>query len=168
MTELGVHVVGEIDRRRALRQVDHAALRRQHVDRVVEEPGPELLGQLARVADLVLPFEDLAQPRDLLVVARARRASPPCSASAPRRRARTAWCISWVRICTSTRLAFRADHRRVQRAVVVALRAARCSRRTPWESATRGCARGRARRSNPSPASTSTRTARTSYTASKS
>ena len=33
MAEVGVHRVGEIDRRRAARQVDDLALRRQHVDR---------------------------------------------------------------------------------------------------------------------------------------
>jgi hypothetical protein len=38
MAEVGVDVVGEVDRRRARGQVDHAALRREDIDRVLEEP----------------------------------------------------------------------------------------------------------------------------------
>ncbi|MND03968.1 hypothetical protein D3C83_240300 [compost metagenome] len=63
-------VVGKIDRRRSLGQVDHLALRCQHVDGIVEQARFELLDQLACIVNLVLPLQDLAQPRDLLVVAR--------------------------------------------------------------------------------------------------
>ena len=37
MAEVGVHVVGEVDRRRARGQVHHAPLRREDVDRLLEE-----------------------------------------------------------------------------------------------------------------------------------
>ena len=108
MAEPGVNGVREVDRRRAARQVDHLALRRQHVDRIGEQAFLERREPLARVRDRVLPVEHLAQPRDLLVERRVVRARPcrrlPCSASATRRRTRECWCISRVRICTSSGL----------------------------------------------------------------
>ena len=63
-----MHRVREIDRRRAARQIDHAALRREHVDRLGEQARLELLQPFAGIGDRVLPVEDLPQPRDLFLV----------------------------------------------------------------------------------------------------
>src|SRR6185295_18009485 len=70
MSKARVNGVGEIDRRRTLRQIDDLALRRQHVDRVGEQAAAERREPFARTGDRVLPVENLAQPRDLVVKAR--------------------------------------------------------------------------------------------------
>jgi hypothetical protein len=70
VAEVGVQAIGEVDRRRPARQVDDAALRRQHVDGVVERGALELAHPLGGVADLVAPRQQLAQPGDLVVVTR--------------------------------------------------------------------------------------------------
>jgi len=64
MAEVGVDVICEIDWGRVLRQIDHPALRRQHINRVFDQFALELRGKLAGIGDFVLPFDDLAQPRD--------------------------------------------------------------------------------------------------------
>src|SRR5262245_38818951 len=66
MAQIRVQRVGEVDRRRPRRQVDHLALRRQHVDGVVEL---RVLHARAPVGDFVAPREQLAQVGDLLLEA---------------------------------------------------------------------------------------------------
>ncbi len=68
MADLGVHAVGEVQRRGALGQVDGVAVRGEHIDPVGLDIDPELVGQAADVAQLLVPFEHLAQPGDLLLV----------------------------------------------------------------------------------------------------
>jgi hypothetical protein len=75
-----VHRVREIDRRRAHRQIDDLALRREHVDRVGEEAAPERREPLGRVGDRILPVEHLPQPGDAVLEAGSRRA-PFCAPS---------------------------------------------------------------------------------------
>jgi hypothetical protein len=49
MAEVGVHGVGEVDRRRLRRQALDLALRGEDVDLLVEEVGAEGLHELARI-----------------------------------------------------------------------------------------------------------------------
>src|SRR4051812_41483284 len=65
MPQVAVQRVREIDRRRARRQVEHLALWRQYIDRVVELG--LFLGGARPVGHLVAPGEELAQPCDLLL-----------------------------------------------------------------------------------------------------
>ncbi len=123
MAQLGMHVVSEIYRRCPFRQIDHLALRREQVDRVLEETVPELFGEVtgvAGIADLVLPLEDLAQPRNLFVVpafpARAFLVAPM------RRHPQLGILVHLVGADLHfERLAVRADYRRVEGPVPVAL-----------------------------------------------
>ena len=55
MAEIRMHAIGEVDRCRATRQVDHSALRRHHVDRLVERGFLVVLDPLGRIGDFVLP-----------------------------------------------------------------------------------------------------------------
>ena len=68
MTDLGVHAVGEVQRRGALGQVDGVTVRGKHIDPVRLDIHAQLLGQAADVAQLLVPFEYLAQPGHLLFV----------------------------------------------------------------------------------------------------
>src|SRR5574343_1092458 len=68
VAEVGMHPVGEIDRRRPGRQIDHLAVRRDYVDRLVERLLLVVLYPVRAVGDFVLPGQQLAQPGDLLVV----------------------------------------------------------------------------------------------------
>ena len=63
-----MHAVGEVDRRRPLRQIDHLALRRDDVERLVERRLLVMTDPVGAVGDFVLPGQQLAQPGDLLVV----------------------------------------------------------------------------------------------------
>jgi hypothetical protein len=65
VAEIGMHAVGKIDRRRAGRQVDHLALRRDDVDGFVERRLLVVLDPVRAVGDFVLPGQQLAQPGDL-------------------------------------------------------------------------------------------------------
>ncbi len=68
MTDLGVHAVGEIQRRGPLGQVDRMAVRREDVDPVRLDIDPQLFSQAADVAELFVPFQHLAQPGNFLFV----------------------------------------------------------------------------------------------------
>ena len=68
VAEVGVHAVGKIDRRRAARQVDDLALRRHHVDRLVERRLFVVAHPVRTVGNFVLPSQQLAQPGDLFVI----------------------------------------------------------------------------------------------------
>ena len=68
VADVGVHGVGEVDRRRVGRQHLDLALRREDVDLVVEEVGAEGLEELARVGLVLLPVHQLADPGEPLLV----------------------------------------------------------------------------------------------------
>ena len=123
--ESRVHRIREVDRRRAARQVDDLALRRQHVDRVGEEALLERRQPLARVRDGVLPVEHLPQPRDLLVERRVvAHAVPAAFLVAPVRGDAVLRVLVHLPRADLhlERLVAGPDDRRVQRPVVVGLR----------------------------------------------
>ncbi len=66
VADLGVHGVGEVDRRRPDRQRHDATLRREHEDLVLLEVGLQALHELRRVGDLGLPVDDAVQPVDVV------------------------------------------------------------------------------------------------------
>src|SRR3954449_3483600 len=68
MPQLRMHVIGEIDRRRAHRQIDDAPLRRQDIDTVLEHPRTKEFSKVRDIREPLLPVEDLPQPGDLGVV----------------------------------------------------------------------------------------------------
>ena len=122
VAEVGVHVVGEIDRRRARGQVDHLALRREDIDGVIEQAVAPVVLRLA-AEHLLLPGEHLAQPGDLgvelLVRLRALFLVAPM-----RGHAVLGMLVHLVGADLHLeRLALRAHHRRMQRLVVVRFRA---------------------------------------------
>ncbi len=68
VTDVGVDPVGEVERRRAGRQVLDVALRGEHEDLVLEDVELDPLDELGRVGDLALPVHQLAEPGQLGVV----------------------------------------------------------------------------------------------------
>ena len=125
MTEARVHGVGEIDRRRAHRQIDDLALRRQHVDRVGEKAALERREPLGGIDDRILPVEHLAQPCDaILERGIAPHALRRALLVAPvRGDAVLGMLVHLARADLHLeRLAFGPDHRGVQRSIVVGLR----------------------------------------------
>ena len=118
--KIGVQCVGEFHRGRAFGQGDHFALRREHINLVVEQFVPELLLQVALVGQVFLPLQYLAQPRDLLVEAgvrfRAFLVAPVRGDAEFGMLVHLAGAYLHLE-----REAARADHRGMQRAVVVAL-----------------------------------------------
>ncbi|MCY1360926.1 hypothetical protein D9M69_475760 [compost metagenome] len=60
VTDLGVYAVGEVQRGRALRQVDGVTVRGEDVDPVRLDVDPQLLRQATDVAQFFVPFEHLA------------------------------------------------------------------------------------------------------------
>ena len=68
MAEIGVHVIGEVERRRLLGQVDHLAPGRQHVNAVFEDFGADAVEEIALRFGAVLGFEEPAHPADLGLV----------------------------------------------------------------------------------------------------
>src|SRR5205085_11503353 len=68
IAQLGVDLVGEVDRRRAAREDTDVALGREDVDLVLEEIDLHALEELRRVLELLLPFEELPEPGEALRV----------------------------------------------------------------------------------------------------
>ncbi len=68
VADVGVDPVGEVERRRAGRQVLDVALRGEHEDLVLEDVELDALDELGRVRHVALPVEQLAQPGQLGVV----------------------------------------------------------------------------------------------------
>ena len=92
MAEGGMHAVGKVQRRRAVRQVDHLALGGEHVDPVLEQLRAHALDQVAvgiRAA-AAGGLEQPPHPLDLALVLARRAGRLPCRSSAPRHRARRA------------------------------------------------------------------------------
>ncbi len=128
MADLGVHRVGEVDRRRAVRQGDDVALRREDVDLARADLEPQRLEELPRVTGLALPVEKLSQPGHLAErVGLVRHRGAALAADGVlvlpvRRHAQLGPTVHQVRADLDLdRLAARADHRRVQRLVHVEL-----------------------------------------------
>ena len=122
MADVGVHGVGEVDRRRAGRQRLDLALRREDVHLVLEEVGAERLHELARVGLVGRPLvHQLLDPRDPLGVAvlllLALLVQPVRGDAVLGRLVHVARPHLDLE-----RPALRPDHRRVQRAVAVELR----------------------------------------------
>ena len=82
MTDIGVDVVGKVDRRGAGGQVDDIAARGEDVHPVLEDVGLHAVDEFLGVVDILAPFHQFAQPVDALfvLVVLARRLL--CSASA--------------------------------------------------------------------------------------
>ena len=83
--DLRVDAVREVDHRRADREVQEVALRREGEDLLAEQVLLHGAQELLRILQVLLPLEHLAEPGEALV---GRPAAPrcraPCSASAPR------------------------------------------------------------------------------------
>ena len=67
VADVGVHLIGEVERRRARRQREHVALGREDEHLDLEQVELEVLHEHARVAHVVLPLEQRAQPGELLL-----------------------------------------------------------------------------------------------------
>src|SRR3569833_1985554 len=118
MTELGVDVIGEIERRGAVRQIDDVALGREHVYAVLELIA--VVAAVAAMGDVGLPLQQLAQQGDLAI-----EAGIGCHAFfvAPvRSHAELRVLMHLVRADLHLyRAALRTDHSRVYRTVAVVL-----------------------------------------------
>ena len=120
VADVGVHGVGEVDRRRAGRQRLHLALRREDVHLVVEEVGAERAHVLGGVLVVALPVHQRLHPGDPLVVALGR---PAALVEPVRGDAVLGLLVHLARPHLDLeRRPVRPDHRRVQRAVAVQLR----------------------------------------------
>ena len=69
VADVGVNGVREVHRRRAARQRLHLAPRREDVDLLGIEVDLQVVDELLRVADLLLPFEQLPHPLEVPLVA---------------------------------------------------------------------------------------------------
>ena len=118
MADVGVNRVGEVDRRRPSRQHLHLPARRERVDLFGIEIDLEVGQELLRIADLLLPLEQLPQPLEVLLVAAG--ADAPFLVFPVRRDAFLGAPIHFL----GANLHFErkpvlADHRRVQRLIAV-------------------------------------------------
>ena len=68
MADVGVHEIGEVERRSTSGKLLHIALRRKDVDLILEDIKSNALEELRGVGDVALPLEQLAQPGELRVV----------------------------------------------------------------------------------------------------
>ena len=69
VADLGVHLVGEVQRRGPRGERLDLTARGEHVHLVLEQAGAQRLHELARVRQLGLPVQHRAQPRELCVAA---------------------------------------------------------------------------------------------------
>ena len=75
MSDVGVNAIRKIERRGAARKGENVALRREGVDLVRIEIDFQRVHEHSRILDVVLPFHELSQPQEVLVV-RLCRAAP--------------------------------------------------------------------------------------------
>ena len=119
--DLGVHGVGQVDRRGPGRQRDHVALGGEDEDLLAAQVEAQRLQEVAGVGGLPLPVEQLAHPRHLVDLDRAGRAAAGPRDSLYRQCAAMPYsavrCIVVGADLHLERLAVRPDHRRVQRLV---------------------------------------------------
>ncbi len=146
MPQVGVHLVGEIERRRALGQVDDLALGAQGKHPVLEHFGLQAGQQVGLGAIALRRLEQLAQPDHLLLEAGLDLAA--LLVLPVRRDAEFGVLVhlAGADLHFERQLA-RPDDRRVQRAVIVALRRRDVVVELARECSSRGRARCRARRS---------------------
>ena len=171
VADVGVDRIGEVDRRRAARQRDQPALRREAEDLVVEQLELGVLEELLRVVALGEEVDGAPQP--LIGAALARRARERVGAAVLVERVRGDAVFGdlvhrrAVRICSSTRWLARADHGRVDRAVVVLLRGRDVVLVAARAPSARWCGRRRAPGSSRRSSSTMTRKPKMSESCSK-
>ncbi len=120
VADVGVNRVGEIERRRAPRQRDEAALGREAEHLVLEQLELGVLEKLLRIGAFEKRLHQAPQPHvgaAFLIVNELFDTAPfvppcslpltrlrrPCRAHALQRRTRRSLCMSRVRICSSTR-----------------------------------------------------------------
>src|SRR5690606_17600169 len=75
-SDLRVHREREVDRRRPLRQLLHVPPRREDEDLVLEQVDPKELHELLGLLRLLLPLQDLPEPRQRLIDVARRRPVP--------------------------------------------------------------------------------------------
>ena len=149
VAEVGVQRVGEIHRRRAGRQVDHLALRREHVDGVVERRAPRLRPVAATSSRHARSWRSQA-----IFCSNALRVPSACLLLVAPVRGDAVLGLAVHLLGADLhfeRPAPRAEHRGMQRLVEVALGPRDVVVELLAGSAARGCAPRRARRSSPSP-----------------
>ncbi len=123
VADIGMNRIGEIEHGRTARQVDHLALRRQQVDAILDNLGAEAREQGRVIVARVLAFQQLAHPGDFAFEARIRAAA--FLVAPVRSNTEFGVAVHLVRADLHfQRLAFRPDHGRVQRLVVIAFRLA--------------------------------------------
>src|SRR5690606_32536267 len=122
MPDLCVNVIGEIERRGALRQIDDMAIRREYVHSILR--ARELFGEIGIGTGLLMPFEYLPQPCDFFLVAADALAIAVRSLVTPVGTDTKFGLLVHIEgaYLHFEHLAFGADHRRVQRAIGVVLR----------------------------------------------
>ena len=104
VADLGVHRVREVDRGGAGRQRYHVALGREDEDLVARQVEAQRLQELAGVLGLLLPVEQLAQPRHVVDGVVVLAGGPRARRCAPwRRRRRPPACTSSARRCRTRR-----------------------------------------------------------------
>ena len=69
MSDLSVHVIGEIQGSRPVGQVDHIALGGEDVHAVLCDIKTELFGDRMNIAGFLMPVQNLSQPGYLFFVA---------------------------------------------------------------------------------------------------
>ncbi|KPZ18253.1 Uncharacterized protein ALO56_05246 [Pseudomonas viridiflava] len=122
VADLGVDPIGEVQRRRALGQVNGVTIRREDVDPVRFDIDPQLIGQPADVAQFFVPFQHLTQPGDFLFVMVGAGFDVRALVAPVRADAQLGFFVHRMRTDLDFQhLAFRPDDRSVQRAVAVFL-----------------------------------------------
>ena len=141
VADLAVDRVGEVDRRRAARQVDHVALRREHEHLVGEQVDLHRLEELVRVVELAGGARSAGAARRTCCRRVGADACPSLYFQCAAIPSSASRCISLRADLHLHALAVGADHRRVQRLVAVRLR----QRDVVLEAARHRRARSRAR-----------------------
>ncbi|MCG3171424.1 MAG: hypothetical protein CALGDGBN_03036 [Pseudomonadales bacterium] len=120
--QLAVDLVSEVDRRRSRRQIDHVTVRGQHVDTIGDHLAPQVFGNRLAGVELAAPLDDLAQPRDLVVVAASGRRAIAALVGPVRTDPQLGFLMHVAGADLHLEhLAAVTDHRGVQRAVAVVL-----------------------------------------------
>ena len=100
MADVGVHAVGEVERRRSGRQALDLALGREHVHLVGEQVDAQRVHELPRIARVLLPVGELRQPR--LAEPRRRAGAFSLYSQCAAMPYSAVWCISCVRTWISS------------------------------------------------------------------
>ena len=123
VADLGVYPIGEVQRCRALGQVDGMAVRGEDIDPIRLDIDPQLLGQTTDIPQLFVPLEHLTQPGDFLFVVIGAGFDVGTFVLPVRANPQLSLFVHGMGADLHFQdLAFRTDHRRVQRAVTVLFR----------------------------------------------